>query len=119
MLSVGAAIVCSVIAAATPGPRHGSRGSSFSDATPAEVRAALIPEEAAEFDQQWREIMARATETLDLSEVLKSWRRVARLTAVAGPEAHRAMYRRAAVRLTGEDIPADEPLPRIKARLGL
>jgi uncharacterized protein DUF6247 len=54
-----------------------------SDATPAEVRAALIPEEAAGFDQQWREVMARATETLD------------------------------------EDIPADELLPRIKARLGL
>jgi hypothetical protein len=29
------------------------------------------------------------------------------------------MYRRAAVRLAGEDVPADEPLPRIKARLGL
>jgi hypothetical protein len=29
------------------------------------------------------------------------------------------MYRRASARLTGEDIPADEPLPRTKARLGL
>ncbi|MGH3777253.1 MAG: hypothetical protein ACRDRR_16240 [Pseudonocardiaceae bacterium] len=38
---------------------------------------------------------------------------MARLTAVTGPEAHRAMYRRAAARLAGEDIPADEPLPRI------
>jgi hypothetical protein len=31
----------------------------------------------AEFDQQWREVMATATETLDLSEVmatLESWR---------------------------------------------
>ncbi|MGH3537967.1 MAG: DUF6247 family protein [Pseudonocardiaceae bacterium] len=109
-------------AAATPGPRHGRSGLSFSDATPAEVRAVLIPEEAAEFDQQWRQVMARATETLDLSEVLatlESWRRVARLTAVAGPEAHRVMYRRAAARLAGEDIPADEPLTRAKARLGL
>jgi hypothetical protein len=86
------------------------------------VRAALIPEEAAEFDQQWRAVMARATETLDLSEVLEtleSWRRVARLTAAAGAEAHRGMYRRAAARLTGQHIPADEPLPRTKARLGL
>jgi hypothetical protein len=41
------------------------------------------------------------------------------LTAVTGPEAHRAMYRRAAARLAGEGIPADEPLPRTKARLGL
>jgi len=29
------------------------------------------------------------------------------------------MYRRAAGRLAGEDIPADEPLPWAKARLGL
>ena len=50
---------------------------------------------------------------------LESWRRVARLTAATGLEAHRAMSRRAAGRLAGEDIPADESLPRIKARLGL
>jgi Family of unknown function (DUF6247) len=103
-------------------PRRGRVQRSFADASPAEVRSALIPEEAAEFDQEWREAMGRATETLDLSEVLKtldSWRRVARLTAAAGAAAHRAMYRRAAARLTGEDVPADEPLLRTKARLGL
>jgi hypothetical protein len=86
------------------------------------VRAALIPEEAAEFDRQWREVMARATETLDLSEVLEtleSWRRVARLTVASGAEVHRAMYRRAATRLTGEPVPANEPLQQTKARLGL
>ena len=59
-------------AAASPEPRHGHPGRLFVDASPAEVRAALIPEEAAEFDQQWREVMARATETLDLSEVLET-----------------------------------------------
>jgi hypothetical protein len=109
-------------AATSPGPWHGHRGRSFVDASPAEVRAALIPEEAAEFDQQWRQVMARATDTLDLSEVLEtleSWRRVARLTVSAGADAHRAMYRRAAARLTGEDIPTDDPMPRTKARLGL
>jgi len=111
-----------VSAAATPEPRQGRGGPSFADASPAEVRAALIPEEAAEFDQQWRQVMARATETLDLSEVLAtldSWRRVARLTAAAGAGAHRAMYRRAAGRLSGGDVPAEESLPRTKARLGL
>ncbi|MCE7005455.1 DUF6247 family protein [Kibdelosporangium philippinense] len=109
-------------AAATPGPRHDRHGPLFSDATAAEIRTVLIPEEAAEFERQWRHVMARATETLDLSEVLEtleSWRRVARLTAVNGAEAHRAMYRRAAAKLTGEDIPADEPLLQTKARLGL
>ena len=109
-------------AAAHPGPQRGHGVRSFADASPAEVRAALVPEEAAEFDRQWREVMARATDTLDLSEVLEtleSWRRVARLTAAAGAAAHRGMYRRAAARLTGEDVPADEPLPRTKARLSL
>jgi hypothetical protein len=108
--------------AATPEPRHNRTGPSFADASPAEIRAALIPEEAAEFDQQWREVMARATETLDLSEVLDtlaSWRRVARLTAAAGATAHRAMYQRAATRLTGETPPPTEPLAQTKARLGL
>ena len=111
-----------VTAAAAPEPRHGHGGRSCADASPAEVRAALIPEEAAEFDQQWREVMARATETLDLSEVLEtleSWRRVARLTAAAGANAHRAMYRQAAAKLTGDDTLEDEPLARTKARLGL
>lgn len=109
-------------AAATPEPRHNCGKPSFVDASPAEVRAALIPEEAVEFDQQWQEVMTRATETLELTEVLEtleSWRRVARLTTANGAEAHRAMYRRAAARLTGKTIPADEPLSRTKARLGL
>ncbi len=122
MLSGRVAMVCGVTVAATPGPRHGRREASFSDAAPAEVRAALVLEEAAEFDQQWREVMAAATEALDLSEMLATlefWRRVARLTPATGPEAHRVMYRRAAALLAGEDIPADEPLPRTKARLGL
>jgi hypothetical protein len=111
-----------VTAAATPGPRYGRDRQSFAEASPAEIRAALIPEEAAEFVREWRVVMVKATETLELSEVLQtleSWRRVARLTAASGAEAHRNMYRRAAARLTGVDIPADEPLPRTKARLGL
>jgi hypothetical protein len=86
------------------------------------VRAALIPEEAVEFECEWRSAMARATETLDLTQVLAtldSWRRVARLTVAAGAEAHRAMYRRAAERLTGEAVPPGEPLAETKAKLGL
>lgn len=109
-------------AAASPEPRRDRAGPPFADATPAELRSALIPEEAAEFEREWREVMSRATETLDLSEVLEtleSWRLVAQLTAVAGSEGHREMYRRAAARLTGEAVPADEPLSQTKARLGL
>jgi hypothetical protein len=86
------------------------------------VRAALIPEEREQFDAEWREVMAAATESLDLTEVfatLESWRRVAWITASQGAEAHRAMYRRAAANLTGEEIPADESVTDTKARLGL
>lgn len=107
-------------AAATPGPRPGP--SVGPDASPAQVRAALIPEEAAEFEREWREVLARAAETLELAEVLRtleSWRLVAQLTAAAGPDEHRAMYRRAAARLTAQDIPADESVEATKARLGL
>jgi len=47
------------------------------------VHAGLIPEDVAEFDRQWRVVMATATETLDLTSVhhvLESWRRIAWLT---------------------------------------
>lgn len=109
-------------AAATPEPRRGRNGPPFAGASPAEVCAALIPEEATEFERDWRAVLAKAAETLDLTEVLEtldSWRLVAQLTAAAGAEKHRAMYRRAASRLTGEDVPVTEPLARTKARLGL
>jgi hypothetical protein len=119
---VGGARVIGVTAASTPGPRDGRNGASFADASPAEVRAALIPEEAEQFDRQWRQVMAEATESLDLTKVfetLESWRRVARLTAAAGAQAHREMYLRAAEKLSGERIPADTPLAEVKEKLGL
>lgn len=110
------------VTACAAGPPPEPHRPLFVDASPAQVRAALIPEEATEFDHQWREVMARATDTLDLTEVLEvleSWRRVAWLTTANGPDAHRRMYRRAAAKLDADDIPDDEPLARTKARLGL
>ncbi|MGH3529368.1 MAG: DUF6247 family protein, partial [Pseudonocardiaceae bacterium] len=53
-------------AAAASGPQPGAGSPPFADASPAQVRAALIPEDVAEFDRQWRTVMAKATETLDL-----------------------------------------------------
>ncbi|WP_132113227.1 DUF6247 family protein [Actinocrispum wychmicini] len=109
-------------AAAAPQPRHGRSGPPFANATAAEVRAALIPEEAEEFARDWRAALAIAADTLDLApvlETLEDWRTVAQLTAAAGPEGHRAMYRRAAGRLTGQRVPDDEPVSETKARLGL
>ncbi len=93
----------------------------FADASPAEIRAELLPEEQPDFDRQWRAALVDAAETLSLDEVYKTlecWRRIAWMTQ-ADPEAHRRMLRRAAALVTGEDIPVDEPLARTKARIGL
>jgi hypothetical protein len=107
----------SMSAAAVEHPDLGN----FADATPKQVRAALIPEEQVEFDQAWRAALAAAGESLDLADVfetLDSWRRVAWMTAASGHEAHRQMWRRAAKLYTGEDIPAHEAFSVTKARLG-
>lgn len=87
------------------------------------MRAALIPEEAAEFDRQWAEVMARATRDLDLTEVLEtleSWRRVAWITTTSGPERHRRMLASVEERLrTGDRSPGAVPWEQLKVELGL
>lgn len=104
-------------AAAVENPDLGN----FADATPKQVRAALIPEEQPEFDRAWRAALATAAESLDLTGVLAtldSWRRTAWTTSAGGHESYRQMWRRAAKLYTGEDIPAGEPFSVTKARLG-
>ena len=104
-------------AAAVENPDLGN----FADATPQQVRAALIPEEQADFDQAWRAALAAAAESLDLTgvfETLDSWRRIAWTTSAGGHEAYRQMWRRAAKLYTGEDIPVGEAFAVTKARLG-
>jgi len=89
------------------------------DPSPAQVRAALIPEDVAEFDRQWHAVMAAATETLDLTGVhraLESWRRIACLTEANGPDEYRRMLAGAERTLpTGELPPDSVPLNQIKA----
>ncbi len=93
----------------------------FADATPARVRAALIPEDAAEFDRQWRATMAEATETLDLAGVhqtLDSWRRIAWLTTANGIDGYRQMRARIERTLNSGEMPAGSvPIERIKAMI--
>jgi Family of unknown function (DUF6247) len=95
----------------------------FADASPAEVRAALIPEEAAEFDLRWRAVLAEAAETFDLTNIFKTldhWRQIAWMTTSHGPEAHRRMLAKAAEILrTGELPPGTVPWSQVKAELGL
>ncbi len=106
-------------AAAASGPQPGAGSPPFADASPAQVRSALIPEDVAEFDRQWRTVMAKATETLDLVDVLRtleSWRRVAWLTTASGPDGYRRMLARAEHSLrTGELPPGTVPLDQVKA----
>jgi hypothetical protein len=47
---------------------------------PRSIRGVLLPEEAGDFDREYRAAMAQATETLDLTgvlQLLERWRRVA------------------------------------------
>jgi hypothetical protein len=70
----------------------------FASASPAEVRRALAPEDAAVFDEQWREAMSTAMDTLDLTgvhDVLDSWRPVAWLTSARGVAGYRRILARA------------------------
>ena len=107
--------------AAASGPEPGRGRPPFADASPAQVRAALIPEDLAEFDRQWRSAMATATETLDLTgvhRILECWRRIAWLTTANGPGGYRRMLARADGTLrTGELPPDSVPLDQVKALL--
>lgn len=109
-------------AAATSGPESAGAGRPpFVDASPAQVRAALVPEDVAEFDRQWRAVMATATETLDLTGVhqtLETWRRVAWLTTTHGPEGYRRLLTTAEQRArTGERAPGAVPWRQLHAEL--
>ncbi|SRR6266446_7062739 len=70
------------------------------------IRAALLPEDVAGFDQEFRTVMAEATASMDLSAVaafLERWRRVA--WSSGDPEEHRAMLDRAGKLLAGQHVP--------------
>jgi hypothetical protein len=99
-------------------PIEPPRATSFRDASPREVRAALIPEEQADFDRQWRRTLSEATDPLDQAEalrVLDSWRRRAMITTHLGPRGYRNMLARAEETLRAGEPPADSvPLDEIK-----
>lgn len=94
-------------AAASSVPPGGDRARTWTEASPAEVRGALAPESADEFDQQWRAALARAAETYDLGGVhgcLEAWRRVARITAAAGgADGYRALQDTASAALEARE----------------
>jgi hypothetical protein len=59
---------------------------------PRSIRGGLLPEEAGDFDREYRTAMAQVTETLDLTgvpQLLERWRRVAESSRDVRP--HRRM----------------------------
>ena len=71
-----------------------------------DIRNALRPEDVADFDQEFRAVMAEATSAMDLTVVasfIERWRRLA--WSAAEPDGHRAMLDRARRLLAGEDVP--------------
>jgi len=94
------------------------RPRNFKDASPREVRAALVPEEQPDFDRQWRNALSEAADSLDLADtmrILDSWRRRAWITTQLGHNGYRQMLARAEERLrTGEAPPDSVPLDEIK-----
>jgi flavin-binding protein dodecin len=89
-------------------------------ASPAAIRAALLPEDRERFDAAYEEALAQARESLDLTELFKRlehWRRVALLQS--NPTDYRRVVRRTAEVLTGQPVPDDEPLEVTRARAGL
>lgn len=89
-------------------------------AAPRDIRAALLPDDRAKFDAAYETALAESRENLDLTGLFKTlehWRRVAVLQS--DREDYRRVVRRAAEALTGEAIPADEPLEVTRARAGM
>ena len=83
------------------------------------IRAALLPEDVADFDQEFRAVMAEATSAMDLTVVasfIERWRRAA--WSAGEPDEHRAMLDRARRLLAGEDVPTT-PWPRTRSTLSL
>lgn len=124
------------MSAATPHPRpepdraalagaHANPGGQrpFAEATPAQVRAALLPEEVEIFDREWQAALAEAAETHELTgvfETLDSWRLIAWSTQ-DNPAAHRRMLRtadNAAAGIPGPTVPLGEIKALIRERLG-
>jgi uncharacterized protein YmfQ (DUF2313 family) len=98
----------------------GAEPSPVGRLTPRAIRAQLLPEEAGDFDREYRRVMAEATETLDLTsvlEMLRRWERVARLTE-HDRQGHRRMLRTAAAMNAGEDVPM-VAWDQVKGELGL
>jgi hypothetical protein len=117
----GRCMVPAMTAAAAGSAEPGGR--PFADATPAQLRAALSPEDAVTFDEHWQVLMRRATARLDLTdlhEALETWRLTAWATSATGADVYQRTVRAAEERArTGERAPGAVPWAQVAAELGL
>lgn len=98
----------------------------FADASPAEIREAILPEERDQFDRSYRRALDVAAETLRLDELekfLKHWRRMAWCHTAQGHDSWRALLAKAEHTLRTGELPpgtmsAEEIEELIRARLG-
>ncbi|SDY66211.1 hypothetical protein SAMN05421504_106297 [Amycolatopsis xylanica] len=90
--------------------------------SPRAIRAALLPEEAGEFDLAYQAALKTAAETLSLEQLqatLENWRTIARMTQ-ADPAGHRHLIQQAERgRRTGEPPADSRSWSSLKAELGL
>lgn len=90
--------------------------------SPEDIRAALLPEEAPDFDAAYDAALVAARKTLRLDElrhVLRAWRRVALMTE-QDPEGHRrTLATIAEVRRTGRPPAGSVSWDELKVKLGL
>jgi Family of unknown function (DUF6247) len=89
-------------------------------ATPAAIRNTLLPEDQAQFDTAYQRALVTAREDMGLTGLfrcLEHWRRMAQLQR--DPARFASIVRRAAERLTGEPVLADEPLALTRRQVGL
>jgi hypothetical protein len=90
--------------------------------SPEEIRAALLPEQSAEFDDAFNAALAVARQTLRLDQLrhmLRMWRRQALMTE-RDPDGHRQMLATAVeVQRIGRSRPGSVPWSELRAELGL
>jgi hypothetical protein len=83
--------------------------------SPRAIRAAVLEEERPTFERQYREVMAVAAETLDLTgveELLRAWQRIAELTERDGRENRRRVLAKAVLAWRNRDIPEQDVVRR-------
>lgn len=89
-------------------------------ASPAAIRAGLLPEDRARFDSAYETALGQARDSLDLTDLfrtLEHWRRLALLQS--NPADYQRVVRRAAEAQTGQQTPPGEPLNITRERAGL